>query len=383
MSTPTTAAVLRQTGAPLSLERVGLEEPRAEEVRVRLVSSGVCHTDLGVIATAVPEQLPVVLGHEGAGIVEAVGSAVDDLAPGDHVVLTYNHCGSCDHCTSGVMAHCRAFVALNLTGARADGSSPLSSGDTPVFGHFFGQSAFSERVITTRHNAIKVDPDVPLELLGPLGCGVQTGAGAILNSLRPPVGSSIAVFAAGSVGLSAILAAVVAGASTIIAVDPQPARRELATKLGATHVIDPEAQDPVQVIREITGGTGAQCSVDCIGLASVVRQALECLQSPGVCATVGFQGMTNELTIDQGHLLFGRSLVGVIEGDAVPQEFIPRMIELYKTGRFPFDQLITTFPFAQINEAIDAAHHGTVVKAILTFETTCGRVRRNTAGRSS
>jgi aryl-alcohol dehydrogenase len=363
----TTAAVLRQTTAPLSLERLDLEEPRADEVRVRLVSSGVCHTDLGVIATATQQQLPVVLGHEGAGVVEAVGAGVDDLAAGDHVVLTYNHCGTCDHCAAGLMAHCRTFVPLNLTGARGDGSSPLSANGETVLGHFFGQSAFSERVITTRHNTIKIDPDVPLELLGPLGCGVQTGAGAVLNSLRPPAGSSIAVFAAGSVGLSAVVAAVIAGTTTIIAIDPQPARRELATRLDATHVVDPDKQDPVSAIQDITGGTGAQYSVDCIGLPTVVRQALECLQSPGVCATVGFQGMSNELTIDQGHLLFGRSLVGVIEGDAVPQEFIPRMIQLYKAGRFPFDELITPFPFERINEAIDAAHHGKVVKAVLNF----------------
>jgi aryl-alcohol dehydrogenase len=363
----TTAAVLRETGAPLSLERVALEEPRPGEVRVRLVSSGVCHTDLGVIATAVAEQLPVVLGHEGAGVVEAVGDGVTDLNPGDHVVLTYNHCGACDHCATGLMAHCRSFVPLNLTGARLDGSSPLSADGENIFGHFFGQSAFAQHVIATQHNAVKVDPAVPLELLGPLGCGVQTGAGAVLNSLNPPQGSSIAIFAAGSVGLSAVLAAVVAGCSTIIAVDPQPERLAFATRLGATHAVNPQEQDPVAAVRDITGGTGAQFSVDCIGLPTVVRQAIECLQSPGVCATVGFQGMSNELTIDQGHLLFGRSLVGVIEGDAVPKTFIPRMIDLHRAGRFPFDQLITTFPFDQINEAIDAAHHGKVVKAVLTF----------------
>jgi aryl-alcohol dehydrogenase len=265
------------------------------------------------------------------------------------------------------MAHCRSFVPLNLTGARLDGSSPLSADGENIFGHFFGQSAFAQHVIATQHNAVKVDPAVPLELLGPLGCGVQTGAGAVLNSLNPPQGSSIAIFAAGSVGLSAVLAAVVSGCSTIIAVDPQPERLAFATRLGATHAVNPQEQDPVAAVRDITGGTGAQFSVDCIGLPTVVRQAIECLQSPGVCATVGFQGMSNELTIDQGHLLFGRSLVGVIEGDAVPKTFIPRMIDLHRAGRFPFDQLITTFPFDQINEAIDAAHHGKVVKAVLTF----------------
>jgi len=363
----TTAAVLRQTGSPLVLEELQIEEPGRDEVRVRLVSSGVCHTDLGVIATAVPEQLPVVLGHEGAGVVDAVGEDVHELAVGDHVVLSYNSCGGCDNCRAGVPAHCRDFVALNLSGARVDGSTPLSAGGEPVFGHFFGQSSFARRVIATRHNAIKVDPDLPLSLLGPLGCGVQTGAGAVLNTLNPEPGSSIAVFAAGSVGLSAILAAVVAGCSTIIAVDPQKQRRDLAQELGATHVVDPSDTDPVTAIRDLTG-RGARYSVDCIGLPGVVRQALECLQSPGTCASVGFQGMSNEITIDQGHLLFGRSLVGVIEGDAVPGTFVPRMIELYQQGHFPFDRLITTFPFEQVNEAIDAAHHGKVVKAVLTYD---------------
>ena len=363
----TTAAVLRTAGAALSLEDVELESPRPDEVLVRLVSSGVCHTDLGVIATAVAEQLPVVLGHEGAGVVEAVGDEVRGVEPGDHVVLTYNFCGSCDNCRDEVMVHCRDFVPLNLTGARLDGSSPLARGGEKIFGHFFGQSSFAERVLATERNVVKVDPSLPLHLLGPLGCGVQTGAGAVLNTLNPEPGSSIAVFAAGSVGLSAVMAAAAAGCSPIVVVDPQPQRLDLARELGATHVINPNDTDPVAAIREITG-TGARYSVECLGLPAIVRQALECLQSPGTCASVGFQGMTNELTIDQGHLLFGRSLVGVIEGDSVPATFIPRMIELYQQGRFPFDKLISTFRFEQINDAIDAAHHGKVVKAVLTFE---------------
>lgn len=363
----TTAAVLRTAGAELSLEEVEIESPRPHEVLVRLVSSGVCHTDLGVIATAAPEQLPVVLGHEGAGVVEAVGDDVHGVEPGDHVVLSYNFCGSCDNCRDQVMVHCRDFVPLNLTGARLDGSSPLSRNGENVFGHFFGQSSFARRAIATEQNLVKVDKSLPLPLLGPLGCGVQTGAGAVLNTLAPEQGSSIVVFAAGSVGLSAVMAAAAAGCSPIIVIDPQPQRLHLARELGATHVINPEETDPVTAIREITG-TGARYSVECLGLPVVVRQALECLQSPGTCVSVGFQGMTNELTVDQGHLLFGRSLIGVIEGDSVPAKFIPRLIELYQKGRFPFDKLISTFPFEQINEAIDAAHHGKVVKAVLTYE---------------
>ena len=222
-------------------------------------------------------------------------------------------------------------------------------------------------MIATERNVIKVDKSLPLHLLGPLGCGVQTGAGAVLNTLAPEPGSSIVVFAAGSVGLSAVMAAVAAECFPIIVVDPQRQRLDLARQLGATHAINPEETDTVAAVREITG-TGARYSVECLGLPGIVRQALECLQSPGTCASVGFQGMANELTIDQGHLLFGRSLIGVIEGDSVPSEFIPQLIELHQQGKFPFDKLISTFPFEQINEAVDAAHHGKVVKAVLTFE---------------
>ena len=188
-----------------------------------------------------------------------------------------------------------------------------------------------------------------------------------MNTLAPKEGDSIAIFAVGSVGLAALLASVAAGCSPIIAVDPLASRRELAESLGATHTVDPTGEDAAERIREITGGVGARFSVDAIGLAPVVKAALECLQSPGTCATVGFQGMSNELTIDQGHLLFGRSLVGVIEGDAIPAEFIPRMIEMYRSGRFAFDRLISTYPFEDVNRAIDDVHHGKAVKAVLTF----------------
>jgi aryl-alcohol dehydrogenase len=221
--------------------------------------------------------------------------------------------------------------------------------------------------VANEQNCVRVARNLPLELLAPLGCGIQTGAGAVLNTLHPEEGSSIAIFGTGSVGLAALLGAVVAGCGTIIAVDIQPTRLAKATELGATHTINSAEEDVVERIREITGGTGAQYSVDCIGLADVVRSALECLQSPGVCATVGFQGIPNEISFDQGHLLFGRSLIGVIEGDAIPQEFVTRMIDLYQAGKFPFTKLIDTFDFDQINEAIDAVHHGKVTKAVLTF----------------
>ncbi|MCW2819804.1 MAG: alcohol dehydrogenase [Marmoricola sp.] len=364
------AAVLNTANGPLDIEVLDVAALLPHEVLVKLAGTGVCHTDLGVMAAPGEGQTPIVLGHEGAGTVVQVGAAVDGLAVGDCVVLSYAHCGACDNCRNGLPQHCRVFIPMNLVGARVDGSSPLSRDGAPVLGSWFGQSSFADHAVVAQQNAVKVDGDLPLELLGPLGCGIQTGAGAVLNTLAPEPGSSIAVFAVGSVGLSALLAAVAAECSTIIAVDIDDARLRRATELGATHVVNSATSDPVSAIREITGGLGTQYSVDCIGFPDVVRAALECLQTPGVCATVGFQGIPNEITLDQGLLLFGKSLIGVIEGDAVPSEFIPRMINLYREGRFPFDQLIQTFPFAAINEANDAAHHGRVTKAVVVFDGT-------------
>ncbi|MGY4103482.1 NAD(P)-dependent alcohol dehydrogenase [Nocardia sp. R16R-3T] len=363
-----TAAVLESANSPVVLAEVDIAPLAPREVLVKMAGSGICHTDLGVIAAPSAGQTPIVLGHEGSGVVEQVGSQVTSLAPGDHVVLSYSSCSHCDNCVRGVPQHCRDFVALNMVGARVDGTSPLSRAGVPVLGAWFGQSSWAQRSVVTEQNAIKVDDDLPLELLGPLGCGIQTGAGAVLNTLNPEAGSSIAIFGAGSVGLAALLGAKVAECATIIAVDIQDARLAKATELGATHTVNPSEVDAAETIRNIVGGLGVQYSVDCIGFPSVVRSALECLQTPGVCATVGFQGIPNEITIDQGQLLFGKSLVGVIEGDAIPAEFIPRMLRLYKAGRFPFDKLIETFEFGDINKAIEAAHHGDVIKAVLTFD---------------
>ncbi|WP_413798344.1 NAD(P)-dependent alcohol dehydrogenase [Streptomyces iranensis] len=367
MSITATAAVLRAAGGPLTVEEAVVEDPKPDEVRVRIVGSGICHTDLGVVATATPGQLPIILGHEGAGVVEEVGDDVTGLAPGDHVVLSYAYCGACDNCLRGLPMHCQSFMTLNFGGSRPDGTTAYRAANEQLHGHFFGQSSWSQYVITSPRNIVKVDASLPLEILGPLGCGIQTGAGAVLNTLDPQPGSSVAVFAAGSVGLAAVMAAKVAGCTVIVAVDPQPGRRTLALELGATHVVDPTRQDVVREIREITRG-GAQFSVDCLGLASVVRQALECLASPGVCASVGFQGVENEITLNQGHLLFGRTLKGVIEGDADPHTFVPHMLDLFQTGKLPFDRLIRTYPITKINDAIEAAHHGQVVKAVVTFD---------------
>lgn len=363
----TTAAVLRSASSPLRLEELDIGPLRPDELVVRMVSSGICHTDLGVIASAAADEPPIVLGHEGAGVVTQVGSAVTTIAPGDHVVLSYNFCGRCDNCTAGLPMHCRHFMELNFTGARGDGTTPLHNDAGPVLGAFFGQSSWSTFAVATQRCCVKVDPELPLALLGPLGCGIQTGAGAVLNTLKPAPGSSIAVFGVGSVGLAAVLAAVAAGCSPIIVVDIDDSALSKARQLGATHIVNSSSSDPVGLIRDLTGGRGVQYTVDCIALPVVARAAIESLQAPGTCASVGFQGPSNNITVNQGHLLFGRTVIGVIEGDAVAAMFIPRLLKMYREGRFPFDRIIDTFAFADINEAIAAVRRGATTKAVLTY----------------
>ncbi|WP_427918333.1 NAD(P)-dependent alcohol dehydrogenase [Streptomyces sp. cg40] len=363
-----TAALTETKGAPFTLAPLDLDDPRPGEVVVRLVSSGVCHTDLIVRDQWYPVPLPAVLGHEGAGVVETVGDGVTSVAPGDHVVLTFNSCGRCRMCVQGRTAYCDQFFARNFAGTRADGSTPLHRDSGDVHGVFFGQSSFATHALAGEGNVVKVDPAAPLELLGPLGCGVQTGAGGVLNTLRPPAGSSIAVFGAGSVGLSAVMAAVVAGCTTIVAVDLNEQRLELAKEVGATHVVNGAEGDTVERLREITGGLGVDYSLETTAVPAVLRQAVDALNQGGTCGLIGAAAPGTEASIDMSALLFGRSLRGIVEGDSVPQVFIPKLVDLYQQGRFPFDKLIRTYAFEDINQAVEDSEKGTTLKPVLTFE---------------
>ncbi len=330
-----------------ALAAAELSEPRADEVLVRLVAAGVCHTDLFFA----PLAGEVVLGHEGAGMVEAIGADVTAVQPGDHVVLSYAWCGACPQCTAGRMAYCESFQALNLSGLRGDGSTAMSRDGRPIGGNFFGQSSFATHSVTSERNVVRVPGDLPLEHLAPFGCGVQTGAGAVLNVLAPPPGSSIAVFGCGGVGLSAVMAAKIAKCERIIAVEPDPARRELALELGATEAVT--APDRF----------GVDFSVECVGLPEAVRGAVDCLRSPGRCVTLGLQGPANPIELDQTPLLYGRSLQGCIEGEAIPQRFIPELVEHYRAGRLPVDRLVRTYAFDQIGRGVSEG----AVKPVLVF----------------
>ncbi len=348
------AAVLRRKGGPLQIESLEMEGPREDEVLVRIVASGICHTDIDLCDDWNETEVPVVLGHEGAGVVEQVGKEVKKVRRGDHVVLSYQSCGNCRSCRNGRPAHCKSLYEANFGFQRLDGSNALLR--SGVRGHFFGQSSFATHSLATERNLVKVSRDLDLELLAPLGCGLQTGAGTVMNSLKASRRQSIAIFGTGAVGTAAVMAARIVGANPIIGVDIKPKRLKLALKLGATHAIDNRRQDIVRCIAEITG-RGVDYVVETTGNAEMHQLAVDVLNPHGVVAL---------LTGESGrHFSGGRKTFGIIEGDAVPQKFIPRMIEWHQTGKFPFDRLVKFYDFSEINRAIADAKRGDTIKPVL------------------
>lgn len=360
------AAVVREQGGEFTIESFDMEEPRAGEVLVRIMGVGVCHTDLTVRDQFFSTPLPAILGHEGSGVVENVGEGVTTVEPGDHVVLSYASCGHCENCMRGEYGYCPELFDRNFSGARPDASKPCcDKHGNRVSSWFFAQSSFANLALATERNVIKIPKDIPVELMGPLGCGIQSGAGAVMNALKPEAGSSIAVFGTGSVGLSAIMAAKVVGCAQIIAVDINEDRLGLAEELGATDVVNPSKTDTVAAIHALAGGEGVQYSLECTGIPAVVRQAVDSLRLTGVCGIQGVAPLGTEVVLDFAGLLFGRTVRGIIEGDSIPSVFIPQLIALWRQGRFPFDRLVKYYPLSDIQEAVRASEEGEVIKAIL------------------
>jgi aryl-alcohol dehydrogenase len=364
-----TGAVVRQKGGPFKVEKLTLDDCRPEEVLVKVAATGMCHTDMVARDQLYDVPLPIVLGHEGAGMVEAVGSSVKKVAVGDHVVLTYMWCGHCKPCLRGDLTYCENFYPLNFGGAREDGSTAThEAGGGAVHDHFFGQSSFGTFALVHERNVIRVPRDAPLELLGPLGCGIQTGAGAVMNALRVTPGSSFAAFGGGAVGLSAIMAARVAGATTIIAADVVPSRLELAKELSATHSVNSRETDPVAAVREITGG-GADFTLESSGRPTVLRQAIDALAIGGTCGIVGAPALGTEASFDvNGVMTAGKRIIGIIEGESKPDLFIPALVELYMQGRFPFDKLVKFYTLDQINQAAEDSEKGVTIKPIVRLQ---------------
>ncbi|WP_068087759.1 NAD(P)-dependent alcohol dehydrogenase [Novosphingobium rosa] len=367
MPQPILAAVQRRIGAAPVLETLILKDPRADEVLVELRGVGVCHTDMVMRDGLLPVPMPVVLGHEGSGVVLRIGSEVTGLAIGDHVVLSFASCGGCGACHDHVPAYCQDWAALNFSGSRRDGSTALSdAAGQSVHSHVFGQSSFASHALVQQRNVVKVERDLPIELLGPLGCGIQTGAGTVLNALRVRAGSSVAVIGAGAVGLSAVMAAGIAGAATIMALDINPARVELALTLGATHAALADAAGMADHAAAAGCAAGFDYIIDTTGLIDACNAALPALAPRGELALVGAYEPRATLRTDATYLMSGgRVIRGVVEGGADPASFIPDLIGHYRAGRFPFDRLIRFFDFAEITMAIAAAENGEVVKPVL------------------
>lgn len=356
-----TAAVLEQVGQPFAVREVELEPARPDEVLVRVSSVGICGTDLEF---ATFFQTPVVLGHEGAGVVEEVGSRVTSVAPGDHVAMSFTSCGSCRLCLSGAPAYCRQFDAVNFSGRRPDGSTAISRGGEPINGHFLGQSSFATHVVAPARAVVPIDKDIGLAHVGPFGCGFQTGAGGVFNVLRPAPGSSLAVFGAGAVGAAAILAAVISGCSIIAAVDVNAGKLDAALAFGATHAVT-SGPGSAEALREIATH-GFDYAIDTTGREDVLRTAVEALGPLGRCGVIGV-GPSEQMSFDWRSILNGRTVTGIIAGSSIPQVFLPKLLELHAAGRFPIDRMLTYFPFDQINEAVESVRRGAVGKAVLTF----------------
>ncbi|WP_435769300.1 NAD(P)-dependent alcohol dehydrogenase [Nocardioides sp. SYSU DS0651] len=363
----TTVAMVEEPGGEFVLAEVELDEPRDDEVLVRIVATGLCHTDLTVPTMLPAEMMPTVVGHEGTGVVEQVGAAVSGIEVGDHVVMSFRSCRACEPCRAGDVGYCEQSLLLNYMGMRADGSTTMKRGDQTVFGSFFGQSSLARHALAYADNCVVVDKGLDLTRLAPFACGFQTGAGTVLNVLAPAPTDSIVVFGAGAVGLAAAAAARGLGVETVVAVDPTPSRREAAEAYGAV-VLDPleEGAEPVeQRVREITAG-GASYAIDTTAIPEVVLQAQHALRPKGMLVALGLGAP--EYRIDAIDLLqSGKVVRSSIEGEADPLVTIPELIALREAGRFDVDHLVTTYPFERLADAVADSRAGRVVKPVLVW----------------
>ncbi|WP_433463520.1 NAD(P)-dependent alcohol dehydrogenase [Spirillospora sp. CA-128828] len=364
----TTGAVVDGPGAPFTIQEITVDAPRAGEVLVRMVAAGLCHTDLTVRAGGIPFPLPGVLGHEGAGVIEQIGPGVTKVAPGDKVLLTFTSCAHCAACRAGHPAYCDTWLPRNLIGgARDDGSATLFRGGDPIGGRFFGQSSFARHALADERSVIRVDADAPLEMLAPLGCGVQTGFGAVWNVLCPTPGSTLVVFGAGAVGLSAVMAAAQLPLSAIIAVDRVPTRLDLALELGATHVVDVSTADTGKAVMDITGDRGTDYAIDTTGNPSVLRTAVDTLSIRGACAVVGAPPAGTEVALDVQGLLVGKTIIGVTLGDGEPGTLLPQLVDLHRRGRLPLHRLVRHYPPEELETAAADMHQGATIKPVIRF----------------
>ncbi len=363
------AAVLYAAGQPLQVEDVAVEDPHRGEVMVRVAAGGVCHSDLHVINGDLTAPLPVVLGHEGAGVVEKVGEGVDEFRPGDHVVLLWRaSCGNCLYCLSGRPALCELGAGIRWSGRLADGTSRFRRGDQEIR-HHAGVSSFSELTVLPREGLVKIDPSVPLEKAAIVGCAVMTGVGAVINTARVEPGASMVVVGCGGVGLNAIQGGALAGAEKIIAVDVLDNKLEYARQFGATHLINASRVDPIEAVKEATGGRGADYAFEVIGNVKTIAQAYQMIRRGGTLVVVGVAPMGAEVAINASSIMLDEKTIrGSLYGSCQPKLDAPRMLNLYKAGKLKLDELISReYPLEQINDAFDALRRGDVARSIIRF----------------
>ncbi|KAH8806078.1 alcohol dehydrogenase [Xylogone sp. PMI_703] len=364
-----TALVVSTPGAPFEVQEVELKELRPDEIIVRMAATGVCHTDFAAANGRIPVPTPVIVGHEGSGVVEKVGSEVKDLAEGDHVLLSFPACMKCKPCLRGNPSYCVHGVHLSFGGCRLDGSVPFSKDGRDIHS-FFNQSSFAHRSIVNQVCAVKVDKSLPLDILCPLACGIQTGAGTVLNILKPGVGTSVAVYGVGSVGLAGIIAASkLTPATKIIAIDIDDKKLAMAKELGATHAVNSKDQDVVKLVKDITDGEGADCAYDTTGIVDVIHNMIEAAAHNAIVATVGSAPLGSKVQIEiSDWIARGIHYAGSCQGSSVPRVFIPALIEFWKQGRFPVDRLIKRYHFTEINKAREDVQRGDCIKGVLLWD---------------
>lgn len=370
-----TAAVVDKLGAPFTIEELELDGPGPGEALVRVVATGICHTDAITVRGDLPMPFPGVLGHEGAGVVEAVGDQVSHVKVGDHVVIGWPSCGSCRNCKAGEPRYCARLGEALVSGGRLLGpkaGTPAlrrARGGGSVHSHFFGQSSFATHSLTWADSLVVVPDDAPLELLGPLACGIATGAGAVFNTANPGLGESIVIYGAGAVGLAAVMAAALTPATRIIVVDLHPSRLELAKVLGATHTVNAAETDPVNAVNEICGGP-ADYSLECTGVIPVVRQAVDSVGMLGTAILIGGAPAGADFTVDHLSTLWGKRIVGILGGSRTSDVVIGSLVDLHRQGRFPFDRLVTFYELDEIDVALADSHSGDVLKPVLRMPST-------------
>ncbi len=360
------AAVSPGLGAPPVIEELILADPAPDEVVIRVEAAGICHTDLGVGQWS---ETPRVLGHEGAGVVVETGGAVTLLKKGDRVMATFGFCGTCANCEDGRPAYCFDGIALNLEGMRSAPGPAITRPDgSKVGAAFFQQSCFATHALATERNCIKIPDWLDAKVAAPFGCGIQTGAGAVFNQLNARKGRPLLVVGAGAVGLAAIMAGRIIGCAPIIAVELLPERRDMALSMGAHHALDGAEPDWPHKVTELTQG-GANAALDTAGNQATFNGALRALHSGGTLGVLTLPGGFEDPVPHPGGIDFlTKTVVGVIEGDGVPGEFLPRLVDYHKAGDLPVDRLITPYRFANIAKAFEDAGNGTVIKPVLTFE---------------